>query len=70
MLNELDVETVAEFEIVTSVNINVPELEIEDPILNVIVPLLGVKVFVTVITPPIVALFEAPVIEPLTFRFP
>ena len=66
----LDVVTVAEFDIVRLLNVIVPEFEIDEPLFIVIVPLVGVNVPLTVNAPPTVAVFEAPVIEPLTFKFP
>jgi len=64
------VVTVALFAIVRLLNVSVPEFDTEEPLFIVTVPLVGVNVPVTVKTPPTVPVFEAPVIEPLTFKFP
>jgi len=66
----LDVVTVAEFEIVRSPNASVPEFTIEEPSFIVIAPLVGVNVPVTVNMPPTVAMFDPPVMDPLTFNPP
>lgn len=66
----LEVVTVALFAMLKSVNVSVPELEIDDPLFIVIVPLVGVNVPPTVKAPPTVAELPAPLIEPLILRPP
>ena len=71
MLKLLEVDTVAEAAIVRLLNVSVPpEFTIDELLFIVIMPLVGVKVPVTVKTPPTVAVFDAPVIDPLTFNPP
>lgn len=66
----LEVETVAPLAIVRALKVSVPEFTMDEPLFMVIVPLVGVNVPVAVNVPPTVALFPAPVIEPLTLKFP
>lgn len=70
MLKLLEVLMVAEFAIVRLVKVNVPELTIDEPLFIVMVPLVGVKVPVTVNAPPTVAVLDAPAIDPLIFNPP
>jgi hypothetical protein len=66
----LDVVTVADAATVKLKKVKVPELEIDEPLFIVTVPLVGVKVPVTVKAPPTAAVLPEPVMEPLTFRAP
>ena len=69
-VNAPEAVTAADAFNVRSLNVNVPELAIDDPLFIVIVPPLGVNVPVTVNAPPTVAVPPAPVIDPLTFKPP
>lgn len=71
MLTSLEVEEVAELAIVRLLKVSVPaEFTMDEPLFIVIVPEIGVNVPVTVNALRTVALFDAPVIEPLTLRPP